>query len=162
MGQKLKVIRKKENGGLVIRLEGIIDEDAQLTDIFDDIDSNLKINLENIDRINSCGIREWVNTMDSISDNVQITLEDCSTCIVRQMNMITNFSGRAKVISFIAPYYCEEHDKEHNIKINVGSMVPATDGTFKAPEIKMADCAEPLIFDDIEDKYFHFLERQIR
>jgi len=45
-----------------VKLGGVIDEDNELADLVDKIPSGTAvIDLGEIERINSCGVRDWVN-----------------------------------------------------------------------------------------------------
>lgn len=74
--------------------------------------------------------------------------------------MIANFGGNGIVQSFKMPYYCEACNKEYVISAETRQFIgkPA----ISAPEFSCPDCNSKLDFDDIEAKYFHFIERQKR
>jgi len=142
-----------------IVLKGIIDEDALLQEAFKDLRGSIEIDMRGIVRINSCGIRTWVNLITDISSKHQVSFLDCPPVIVRQFNMISNFGGKGTVKSFRLPYYCAACDKEHDIETDAENYVsehPALD----VPKRACPTCGDDLEFDDIEEKYLHFLKQQ--
>jgi hypothetical protein len=115
------------------------------------------IDLSEIDRINSCGVRDWVNWLGRInkSGTRDIILEQCSPSIVAQINLVSNFTGAGKVRSFFAPYFCPNCDKEKVLLVytrDVGPQMP-----YKAPICRCDECDGVMDFDDMEDSFFAFL-----
>ncbi|MBD3392748.1 MAG: hypothetical protein GF418_11660 [Chitinivibrionales bacterium] len=142
-----------------IVLEGVIDEDALLEKAFTDLKPGVDVDLRGILRINSCGIRSWVNLIGSISEDHDVIFQGCAPVIVRQLNMISNFGGRGKVQSFMLPYYCARCDKEQDIEVDTDAFL-AKHPDCSAPGQACASCNGQLEFDDIEEKYFHFLRQR--
>ncbi|MBF0431523.1 MAG: hypothetical protein HQK83_09605 [Fibrobacteria bacterium] len=159
MSNKFNIEKEQDGDVLKLNLSGVIDEDSDLSDLlFPDHKGKLIINLKEVKRINSCGVREWVNAMETISE-MEIELINCSTAIVNQINMVSNFSGNGKVTSFMAPYYCESCDAEFEIALEVDKNFPDRDYPV-APSYNCPKCKNTLEFDDIEDKYFLFIKRE--
>src|SRR4026208_1047301 len=53
-----------------VKLGGVIDEDNELGDLVDKIPSGTAvIDLGEIERINSCGVRDWVNWLSKLEAN---------------------------------------------------------------------------------------------
>ena len=63
-----------------VKLGGVIDEDNQLGDLVDQIPSGTAvIDLGEIERINSCGVRDWVNWLSKLENNgTRSVLVECS------------------------------------------------------------------------------------
>lgn len=95
----------------IIYLKGTVDEDTDFNALLK-TDAPLRLNFSGITAINSCGIRSWVNFLKDLG-NKEIVFEECPPLIVRQMNMVPSFLGKARVASVFAPYICEncEHEK---------------------------------------------------
>ena len=113
------------------------------------------VNMVKVERINSCGVRDWVRWLQSLEsrDNT-IHLVACSPAVVAQLNMVRNFCGaRGHVVSFQAPYYCETCDREHRETFLSSSLGTTSD----APLALCESCGEPMTFDDMEASYFAFL-----
>jgi len=138
-----------------IVLQGSVNEDADFESLLATIKTrqHVVISLKGIGALNSCGVREWVNFVREIPAEIQIELEDCSPVVVSQLNMISNFVGHAKIVSVVAPFICDSCGNEEERILNVA------DGTF--PELTGTTCGkchDEMVFDDIEDSYFAFLD----
>src|SRR5436190_16995594 len=75
------------------RLEGDITEDNDLDDVSAQM-THLQVVLElrGIQRINSPGVREWVNWLGRVrARGKQIFLVECSRAVVSYINMVDNF-----------------------------------------------------------------------
>jgi hypothetical protein len=111
-----------------ISLSGAIDEWADLDALFDDIPphSMVAIDLSQVKRISSVGVRVWICFMDKLkAHDMPVQLEGCSVVIVRQMNMISQFRGHGDVRSAYAPYYCPTCNKEQLRLIDLSAEVSA-------------------------------------
>ncbi|MGK5091721.1 hypothetical protein WDW89_06845 [Deltaproteobacteria bacterium TL4] len=135
-------------------LEGVINEFAKFQPLFDFQGPQIILNLKEISRINSTGVREWINAIEKISDDIEILFEECPPVVVYQMTMIPNFTARAKVTSVYAPYFCSGCGEQKDVMIEMGSF-NLEDGV---PEVKCKECGEDMEFDDDEESYFYFLE----
>jgi anti-anti-sigma regulatory factor len=140
-----------------LRLRGVIDEDNHLMSLVPKLTGDvLVIDLAEVDRINSCGVRDWVNWLQVVEDKqVKVVLIRCSTSIVAQINMVTNFAGNAIVHSFFAPYYSPSIDREYLKLIETESLLGQR--PVRAPSFRCSETGEPLEFDDIEESYFAFI-----
>ena len=103
--------------------------------------------LAEIQRINSCGVRERVNFVRDLPQVTELTFSHCSPAIVTQLNMIFNFRGTAKVRSFYAPYVCESCGHKEDKLLDVQSQFPG--GKFKAPEFGCEQCSAAMEFHDL-------------
>ena len=66
------------------------------------------IDLANVDRVTSFGVREWLEMMNAARSGVtELYLARLSEAIATQMGMIRSFAGPGKVASFHAPYLCD-------------------------------------------------------
>lgn len=145
-----------------LKVGGIIDEDNTLAGSLKKIDGRtVVIDLSGVERINSCGVRDWVNWLNDLdARGKSVVLVRCSPCIVNQINLVNNFVGRGMVKSFFAPYFCPTCDIEQQKLLQVEDF--AGMDRPRAPEVRgdacqRADCQ--MEFDDIEEAYFAFLPR---
>lgn len=152
-----------------VKLSGVIDEDNTLARSTKKLTGRtLVLDLAEVKRINSCGVRDWVNWLGDLhAKGKTVILTRCSPCIVTQLNLVNNFVGSAMVRSFFAPYYCAQCDLEVLCLLQVEDFAGQT--TPRAP--KPGDPRSPnvqcprrtpncqLEFDDIEEAYFAFLPR---
>lgn len=145
-----------------LKLSGTIDEDNTLAGSLKKIEGRtVVIDLSGVERINSCGVRDWVNWLNDLEGvGKSVVLVRCSPCIVTQINLVHNFTGKGHVKSFFAPYYCGKCDKEQLKLLQVEGFAGNTHP--RAPDCRADACQNvpcELQFDDIEDSYFAFLPR---
>ncbi len=145
-----------------LKLSGVIDEDNTLAGSVKKIDGRtVIIDLSGVERINSCGVRDWVNWLNDLHHKgKQTILVRCSPCIVNQINLVNNFVGGGMVKSFFAPYYCGRCDKEQLELVQVENFTEQQ--APRAPVMRGDGCNQvscEMAFDDIEDSYFAFLPR---
>ena len=147
-------IDSSEQGWVFVRLSGGIDEDARLDRLAGELAGQraVRLDLADVVRINSCGVREWVRFMRSIPRETKLTLESCSPIVVSQVNMISNFAGHAHIVSVKAPFACTACGYEEDVVIAVKGQPP------QFPKRVCPKCAKPqLMFDDVESSYFAFM-----
>jgi anti-anti-sigma regulatory factor len=155
MNQKFQAAINSREEMTYVKLTGVIDEDNELTDLTEKIPSGTAvINLGEIERINSCGVRDWVNWLGKIEkQGARVVLVECSPAIVAQINLVNNFTGGGVVKSFFAPYFCPNCDREKVLLVEASELgSPA-----KAPTCRCDECDGVMDFDDMEDSYFAFL-----
>ena len=140
-----------------VKLSGVIDEDNELASLSDKIGSGTAvIDVSEIERINSCGVRDWVNWLGKVEKNgAKVILVECSPAIVAQINLVNNFTGQGVVKSFYAPYFCPNCDLEKVLLVETRDLAATT--PFKAPSCRCDECDGPMDFDDMEESYFAFL-----
>lgn len=144
---------------LVVTLDGDIDENAGLFDLTPVLAGSVVLDLGGIRRINSAGVREWVNFIrDSDPRTDHLALSNCSPAIVMQMNMIANFRGNAEITSFYAPLVCPACDREQDERIDVTPEI-VRDLPDRIPDFTCTKCQTVLELDDIPERYFAFLKR---
>jgi anti-anti-sigma regulatory factor len=156
----LQFTRETTQGRTIITLSGVINERTDLQQLFENIEGEtLTINLKNVTRINSCGVRDWVNAVKSITQPVTIEYTECSRAVVDQLIMVFNFLTGGSILSFQAPYYCDACDEEFNMLINVNEHFPDEDSLEEpeAPDFDCPKCGKTMAFNEDEDKYFLFL-----
>jgi DNA-directed RNA polymerase subunit RPC12/RpoP/anti-anti-sigma regulatory factor len=115
-------------GRTKISLAGAIDEFGDLDALFDEIPprSKVSIDLSQIKRISSVGVRIWICFMEKLQQHeMEAEIEGCSVVIVRQLNMISQFRGHGVLRSAYAPYYCARCNKEQLRLIDLSADVAA-------------------------------------
>jgi anti-anti-sigma regulatory factor len=142
-----------------VKLGGVIDEDNELADLVDKIPTGTAvIDLGEIERINSCGVRDWVNWLSKLENNgTRSVLVECSPAIVAQINLVNNFTGNGVVKSFYVPYFCPECDEEKVLLVEATDMGPPP---HEPPTCRCDECDLVMDFDDMPDSYFAFLSNQ--
>jgi DNA-directed RNA polymerase subunit RPC12/RpoP len=92
-----------------------------------------------------------------LPEGVKLILENCPPSIIEQVNHIKNFLGDNKIKSFYAPYFCSNCKTEHNIFFEVKNL--PSQKMKEAPEIKCPQCQEIMEFEEVEEEYFSFLNK---
>ena len=147
---------KERPGFTTVEFTGEIDENADFAELRRRLKGNVVFHLAEVRRINSCGVREWVNFVRDLPSVTELTFTHCSPAIVTQLNMIYNFRGAAMVRSFYAPYVCENCNIEEEKLLDVDTYFAG--GTVgDPPEFTCEKCSEPLQFDDLPERYLSFL-----
>lgn len=138
-------------------LSGVLDEDNELHLITGRIGpGQLVVNLEEIERINAAGVREWLDWISTVERRgVTVLLDRCSPAVVAQLNLVNNFTGQGRVRSFYAPYFCPRCDRADRRLIQATELVDLQ--PLVAPVHPCSRCEQPMDFDDVEPAYFSFL-----
>lgn len=134
-----------------VALVGVIDETADLS-FFERLTATTRVNLRGVRRINSYGVRAWIEGVRRVPPGVSVELHECSPAVVDQLNMVAGFVGRAKVISFYAPMACERcgHEKEQLFDVAEYRK------RGQLPAVSCPRCAAAMQVDDLEDHYLLF------
>ena len=159
MSQKFRANIQQRDNICFVKLFGVIDEDNELAELGDKIGAGTTvIDLGEVERINSCGVRDWVNWLSSIENKgASIVMVECSPSIVAQINLVNNFTGNGMVKSFFIPYFCPECDEEKVLLSEVSDM---GEPPYEPPVCRCDDCELVMDFDDMPDSYFAFLASQ--
>jgi anti-anti-sigma regulatory factor len=159
MSQKFQASVQHRGDVSFVKLGGVIDEDNELGELVDKIPAGTAvIDLGEIERINSCGVRDWVNWLTKLEGNgARSVLVECSPAIVAQINLVNNFTGSGVVKSFYVPYFCPECDEEKVLLVEAADMGPPP---HEPPTCRCDECDLVMDFDDMPDSYFAFLSNQ--
>jgi anti-anti-sigma regulatory factor len=158
MGNRLSVDIKEDTDLCYITLSGMIDEDNDLIEVAAKVNQpKVAINTAGVERINSCGVRDWVTWLGELQKKGVKTLYlvECSPVIMAQVNLVHNFVGAGAVVDFYGPYYCATCDANHMLLIEVEEAMRNL--PYKAPACRCHRCDLAMEFDDIESSYFAFL-----
>ena len=153
MSARFEIKSERVGNKTSVTVSGIIDEGADFS-MFGDLHGDALVDLAGIKRINSYGVRLWVDAMRRIPADAQAVFVRVAPPMVEQMNMIHGFFGRSEVKSFYAPMICPECEEQHNQLYEVESC--RADGG-KLSELKCPACGETMEVDDIEEQFLFFL-----
>lgn len=156
MGERLAWAIAESVPTAILKFSGPVNEDTDFGPLVIALREreSIRMDLGGIERINSCGVREWVNFFRALPVSLAVELELCSPAIVSQLNSIANFVGEAKILSVQAPYSCPSCGCEQ--------QSPVTIEQGKRPQLvapMCPKCHEEMEFDDLEDAYFAFMQR---
>ena len=149
-------IKVEPNPDLVrVHVSGDFTENADFTPLLAQEGTRLVFDLAEVRRINSCGVREWINFVNALQKaGRSFSLERCSVPFVNQLNMISNFRGGAEVLSIFAPYFCEGCGAQHTRLLVLDSAVFST----LKEQVPCPACGAPMELDDTPENYVGFLE----
>ncbi|HEX6836652.1 MAG TPA: hypothetical protein VF334_08770 [Polyangia bacterium] len=169
---------ERDGEWLRVALRGEIDENADFSELHAALRGNVELSLEGITRINSCGVREWVNFVRGLDAVRALWFARCSPPVVLQLNTIYNFRGRARVSSFMAPYVCEAchgdeyklldvaehfvdpigHSARHSLAGGDSARsARVADWHAHVPAFRCRRCGGVMVFDELPERYLSFL-----
>jgi hypothetical protein len=139
--------------GGVVELGGEIDERCDFAPLTTRLGGNAVLDLSRIRRINSQGVRAWIDFLRDAPVR-SLVFRRCSPAVITQVNMIANFRGPATIESFLAPYVCEacEIELEHLIVV-----ADYRRGAGGVPAVTCPSCGAAMAFDEVPERYFSFL-----
>src|SRR5688572_30524167 len=155
-------IEKFADGGIVcLRLSGTIDESFEGKKLAATVKGKtLVLDLADIKKISSFGIREWVDFIKTVSGSVdEIVLIECAPKVVDQLNMVGNFAGKGRVFSFYAPFRCDYCDTDARVLYQVDRDWDVIK-SMKPGERPCDKCGEPQYFDEDPTTYFSYIVGQ--
>jgi anti-anti-sigma regulatory factor len=160
-GKKLSIEKFADNQITCLKFSGTIDEQFSGKAIAATIKGGILIlDLADVTKISSFGIREWVDFMNQIGAKVdQLYLVELAPKIVDQLNMVANFAGKGKVISFYAPYRCDYCDDDRRRLLQFDADYEAIKN-MKPPVRPCEACGNPEYFDEDPTSFFSFLAQQ--
>src|SRR5690349_7907259 len=107
-GATARIDRREERGGVVIRLDGPIDEHFDRVKFVSSSTNRVVIvDFDAVGWITSFGIREWVQAIREIPKSY-LAFINVRPTVVQQFNMLTSFAGDGELLSFYAPYTCPQ------------------------------------------------------
>lgn len=139
--------------GGVVELGGEIDERSDFAPLAGRLSGNAVLDLSRIRRINSQGVRAWIDFLRDAPVR-SLVFRRCSPAVITQVNMIANFRGPATIESFLAPYVCEACGAEIEHLIDVAEYRRSAGGV---PRVSCPECRGAMAFDDVPERYFSFL-----
>lgn len=139
-------------------MTGKIEENVNFDQLIGTPPAELVINTKGVTRINSVGVKAWIKFFQAAAaKGAKLTFTECSTAIVEQINLISNFTCGGVVESIYVPFSCEPCKKEMVALFKTDALKAAG---FKFPEMKCDKGACQAVFDDIPEEYFHFLMKK--
>ena len=151
----VNVVKEQSGQALVIRLSGSIEESVNFEQLIGEVPQEVIVNCKGIPRINSVGVKGWISYFKKLQEKgVKIRFQECSTAIVEQINLISNFTCGGEVESIYVPFSCG------NCNTELVGLFPTTalkQANFQIPALKCTKCGGQAEFDDIPEEYFHFL-----
>jgi CheY-like chemotaxis protein len=154
-GRPFQWLVTHEGGRQVISLFGVLRGDSDLLPL-KLLRGEVYFRLREFRRISSDSVQRWIEFIRGLDMVSKIYLLECPISFIHQANLITNLLERQEVLSFFAPYACDNCGLEEEKLIDVKQDLK---GSKTPPEVKCSGCGELLVFDDLVEQYFAFLDR---
>jgi hypothetical protein len=130
---------------------GTIDEHADLS-FFDSLVGPSRLNMRRVPRINSYGVRSWLEGIRRVPGGATYEFVECSPAMIDQANLVAGFLGRGSVASFIVAFRCDRCGYEHDELFFTDDF--ARGGHL--PGVSCPRCATALDLDKAESHYLPF------
>lgn len=143
-----------EDGGRRLVIAGDITEESDFAPAVEQARGEVEVDLGGVRRINSSGVREWVGFVRAAGKSARLTLHRCPVSFVSQMNMISNFTGGARVHSVFVPRLCGGCGA---IREDLAPVSELRAGKRDAPPC--GKCQGAMELDADEEEYFAFLSK---
>ena len=156
----MQVIRN--SAGLTLKLDGVLDETAELPAFDLTYCGRMLIDLEKLSMINSLGCRKWIHWLKAYPKGIQISLVNCSSVIVNQINILVGFVPPGITVeSIYVPYFCETCGKDERVLMSVADAAQSGWSVDQiADEKACAHCKATAELDVIKARYFQFLVKK--
>ncbi len=140
---------------LVVTMAGSIEESVHFDQLLGQPASFMEVNCKAITRINSIGVKSWISFFQSAqAAGARLVFVECSTAIVEQMNLISNFRCGGEVASIYVPFACPACKAE---LLGLFKTEDLRNTGLSLPELQCTQCSKNAVFDDIPEEYFGFL-----
>jgi anti-anti-sigma regulatory factor len=144
---------EEEADGQTVHVRGVIDENADLS-FFAGLHGTVTVNLRSVRRINSYGVRSWIEGIRLLPPDAQLLFVECPPPVVDQVNMVAGFLGSGRVESFYAPMACRSCGHEMDALFDVATCQLAGG---RVPAVTCPKCGSAMEVDDLEDQYLLFV-----
>lgn len=142
--------------GTTVYLKGIVDEHTNFETCFKDAKGSLDINCKEITKINSAGVKAWINFFTYQSKKTSINFVEMSLVLVEQLNSLSNFAAGGTIESIEVPYICTSKNcrKEFTKFLKISELRKNKEIT----NTSCPQCKSESEFDDLPEEYLAFLE----
>lgn len=155
----LKINIDESSDAVTYTFLGDVDENFRQESVPRVAKSTINLELKDVSNFNSCGIREWIFLIKDLSKLGSLKFHNCSVTMIDQINMVPDSLGNGKIVSFFAPYFCEEHG-EVNQLIDMDKFKD-TVTLRQAPHFDCPSCGNEMEFDALEESYFLFTDSTV-
>jgi hypothetical protein len=153
----VNVSKEQKGATLVVRLSGSIEENVNFDQLLGPPSAEIHVVCKEVTRINSVGVKAWIRYFQAAqAKGSKLRFQECSTAIVEQINLISNFTAGGLVESIYVPFSCLGCKSE---LVGLFKTEDLKKMKFQLPELKCTKCGGKATFDDIPEEYFGFLMR---
>lgn len=147
--QRIEIEKVSDGPITCLKLRGTINEQFEGKKLGSTVRAKvLVLDLSDVQRISSFGIREWgafTNVIDRSCDKVYVI--GCTPKVINQLGMVADFLGKGLIFSFYAPYRCDYCGVDRLLLLNVDRDRESIK-KMKAPERICETCGNPEYFDE--------------
>lgn len=139
-------------------LIGELDEDTKFLDLYIPEATEITVNFEKVIRLQSCGIREWIQLIRPYNQ-LPFTFINCPKIVIDQINMTEGFLPKnGLVASFYVPYFNDDSGDEKQVLFTFG--IEFDKNSIYPPEDIKDSNGNLMFMDVLEHKYFKFLKNK--
>jgi hypothetical protein len=156
-GNVLNITKEQKGSALHVRLSGSVEESVNFDQLIGPPAPEMVMNCKEIPRINSVGVKAWIKYFQGCqAKGAKLKFIECSTAIVEQINLISNFTCGGIVESILVPFSCVSCKSE---LVGLFKTEDLKKIGMNIPDLKCTKCGNKAVFDDIPEEYLGFLER---
>ena len=150
-----------KGGVLQVILRGDITEKTEFDTLRGQLGArDLVFDMSGVRYMNSTGIRRWVDFLGELDLDSNYSFVRCSSGFVMQLSLVSRACGRGQVVSFMAPYRCENCDRESEHLIKTADLQVAPGKSIPdPPRFDCPTCGEALELDEMPDRFFAFMAK---
>ncbi len=148
--------------GLVVIVRGDVTEKTEFAPLLEQINeaTNIAFDLGGVRYLNSTGLMRWCKFLEELRSDAVYTFVRVSTAFIIQLGLVQTARGRGKVVSFMAPYYCEMCDRETEQILQTSALNLGDDAIPTAPSFDCPKCNSVLVLDELPERFFAFAVAQ--
>jgi anti-anti-sigma regulatory factor len=103
----VNIIKEQKGNVIAVRLVGSIEESVEFEQLIGPVSGEIHVNCKEVPRINSVGVKAWIKYFAGLQQKgSKLRFQECSTAIVEQINLISNFTCGGSVDSIYVPFSC--------------------------------------------------------
>lgn len=137
-----------------VRLSGAVTGQADFETLLAQLGPGpVTIDLSGVTRLNSIGIRHWVDFATRLSSERRVELRECSPAFVEQLMLIERMQSNTQIRSIRLPFSCDACDHGYDLTLAIAEQ---TELPSMAP---CPRCTAPSELDDLPERYVPLLHR---
>ena len=157
---RLEVRKVAEEKIIALQFNGTIDESFNSKQIAEGLKDVLIVDLSGVRRISSFGIREWLEFLKIANEKCEaIYFIKCPPRLIDQFNMVANFGGKGRILSFFAPYHCDYCERDDSVLLEVSDHFD-TIKDKKIPDQPCEKCGNAEYLDEDPESFLSYLSSQ--
>jgi hypothetical protein len=148
-GFQLRVTIQQGTSPLRVALSGDLDERADLGELVRQTAQRIVLDLGELGRINSIGVRRWVHALEPLTRRplTKIVLARCSPAFVAQALMIPNMTEGARIESIFVSHWCEGCARGEDVLVEAADQLEELQACPTCRQAFEPDPSGPLIAD---------------